>query len=78
MYVRNLKEIARVEVTDKRTIVISHNKKEDKVLIGQQIHTKDEEGKPMNFFLKGALNIPSEMLPEVGEAIDKAIEELNI
>ncbi len=78
MYVRNLKEIARVEVTDKRTIVISHNKKEDKVLIGQQIHTKDEEGKPMNFFLKGALNIPAEMLPKVSEAINEAIDELDI
>lgn len=75
---RNLKEIVRVKVTDKRTIVISHNEQEDKIIIGQQIHTVDEEGKPMNFFLKGALNIPAEMLPKVGEAINEAIDELDI
>ena len=75
---RNLKEIVRIKVTDKRTIVISHNEQEDKIIIGQQIHTVDEEGKPMNFFLKGALNIPAEMLPKVSEAINEAIEELDI
>jgi hypothetical protein len=75
---RNLKEIVRVKVTDKRTIVISHNEQEDKIIIGQQIHTVDEEGKPMNFFLKGALNIPAEMLPKVSEAINEAIDELDI
>ena len=75
---RNLKEIVRVKVTDKRTIVISHNEREDKIIIGQQIHTKDEEGKPMNFFLKGALNIPAEMLPKVSEAINEVIDELDI
>lgn len=75
---RNLKEIVRVKVTDRRTIVISHNEREDKIIIGQQIHTIDEEGKPMNFFLKGALNIPAEMLPKVSEVINEAIDELNI
>ena len=75
---RSLKEIVRVKVTDKRTIVISHNEQEDKIIIGQQIHTKDEKGKPMNFFLKGALNIPAEMLPKVSEAINEAIDELDI
>lgn len=75
---RNLKEIVRVKVTDKRTIIISHNEQEDKIIIGQQIHTVDEEGKPMNFFLKGALNIPAEMLPKVSEAINEAIDELDI
>ena len=78
MYVRNLKEIVRVKVTDKRTIVISHNEQEDKIIIGQQIHTVDEEGKPMNFFLKGALNFPADMLPKVEEAISKALDELAI
>jgi len=75
---RTLKEIVRVKVTDKRTIVISHNEQEDKIIIGQQIHTVDEEGKPMNFFLKGALNIPADMLPKVSEAINEAIDELDI
>lgn len=75
---RNLKEIVRVKVTDKRTIVISHNEREDKIIIGQQIHTIDEGGKPMNFFLKGALNLPADMLPKVKEAISKALDELAI
>lgn len=75
---RTLKEIVRVKVTDKRTIVISHNEQEDKIIIGQQIHTVDEEGKPMNFFLKGALNLPADMLPKVEEAINKALDELAI
>lgn len=73
---RNLTELVKVNISGKRTLVISHNKKEDKILIGQQIHTHDEEGRPMNFFLKGALNIPTEMIKDVRDAIDEAIKEL--
>jgi hypothetical protein len=32
----------------------------------------------MNFFLKGALNLPADMLPKVKEAMSKALDELAI
>ncbi len=51
-------QLATIDITKKRTVVISLNSQEEKVLIGQQIKTEDEDGAEINFFLKGALSVP--------------------
>lgn len=74
----DLIRLASVDVSSKRTIVVSHNPEQGKIIIGQQIHTFDEDNRPLSFFLKGALNISEDMLPKVREAIEEAIKVLEL
>lgn len=69
-------EIVSVKVSPKRTIVISEVNKRDEgnIIIGQRLTVKDDNEKPINVFLKGALSIPKESIYDLRDALNETIK----
>jgi hypothetical protein len=67
-------EIAAVNISSKRTIVLS--KSNENIIIGQKLSVKDDNDKPINFFLKGALNIPVDSIYDFRDAINDVIKHI--
>lgn len=70
-------EITSMSVSEKRTIVFSvTTASEKKVIIGQKMNAKDENNNNINFFLRGALNIPISNIIEFRDSINEVIRHL--
>jgi hypothetical protein len=70
-------EISSVKISPKRTIVFSQTANDNgNVIIGQKLTVKDENGKPLNFFMKGAMNIPVNSLYDFRDAVNLVLKSL--
>ena len=69
-------EITTMEVSEKRTLVFSEASKE-RIIIGQRMKTTDENNNVINFFLRGALNIPIENIVEFRDALNEVLVYLD-
>lgn len=70
----NFVELAKVKISDKKEIVVS-KAQDETIKIGQRMSFEDDNRK-INFFLKGALEIPENKLYDLRDAINLAIKEI--
>lgn len=68
-------ELAKVKIQEKRNLVIS--KFGETITLGQQV-IFEEDGKKMGIFLKGAIQVDINKLQDLRDAINEAIEKINL
>lgn len=73
---QGLIELAAAKVSTQRTIIISRHAQEHKIIIGQKLLLQDDEGKDINFFMKGAFNMSIDSLVIFRDAINEALSTL--
>ena len=70
--------IITVPINDKKAIVVSfgHTESSTNVVIAQKLNVT-EEGKELSMFLKGSIQVPLDVLGNVRDALNIAIEKVN-
>jgi hypothetical protein len=66
-------ELVKVPIQEKRNLVIS--KSENGIVLGQQV-IYEEGKKKIPIFLKGAIFVDLEYIPDMREAIEQVIEKI--
>lgn len=67
------KERGRIRLNERKNIIVST--KENSIIIAQQIIAKDDQGNPINIFVKNAITMDLNSLKALNKVLDKVIKD---
>lgn len=73
-----MQELAKVNLSNTRRLVLSKNFKSDSIVLGQQLLITEGENKTTTIFLKNAIYLETpEVVKELRDALNVVLKELN-
>ena len=73
-----MQELAKVNLSNTRRLVLSKNYKSDSIVLGQQLLVSEGENKTTTIFLKNAIYLDNiEVVEELRDALNVVLKELN-